>query len=220
MDAGEGLALLAVDVIEGGVRVTLSDGEILELAAESLPPALPAPGEVLPPATLGLLRDAAARKRIARRLFALLARRLQPRRALRRKLLEEGFPADALDSVLDRFADEGVHSDRLYAEAWCRDTVRLRPVGRRYLEGKLRERGVGSDLAAAVARETLSAGDEQRLCRAAARKWWRRQPGAADRRALARGERYLMGRGFPISVAGDVIRETVPDTVPDAEEAT
>jgi len=216
VDAGESLALLAVDEIEGGVRVTLSDGEILELAADSLPPALPAPGEVLPPPTLALLRDAAARKRIARRLFALLARRLQPRRALRRKLLEEGFHADVLETVLDRFTEEGVHSDRLYAEAWCRDTVRLRPVGRRYLEGKLRERGVASDLAAAVARETLPDADEQRLCRAAARKWWRRQPGAADRRALSRGERYLMGRGFPISVAGDVIRETVPE----AEEAT
>lgn len=216
MDAGEGLALLAVDEIEGGVRVTLSDGEILELAADSLPPALPAPGEVLPPPTLALLRDAAARKRIARRLFALLARRLQPRRALRRKLLEEGFPADALDMVLDRFAEEGVHSDRLYAEAWCRDTVRLRPVGRRYLEGKLRERGVGSDLAAAVARETLPDADERRLCREAARKWWRRQPGAADLRALSRGERYLMGRGFPIHVGGDIIRETAPE----AEEAT
>ncbi|MBU1073928.1 RecX family transcriptional regulator, partial [bacterium] len=125
-------------------------------------------------------------------------------------------PAGPLDEILDRFAAAGVHSDRLFAETWCRDTVRLRPVGRRYLESKLRERGVAAELAAVVVHEIVTDEDQHRHCRAAARKWWRRQRGAADLRALSRGERYLLGRGFPAALAGTVIRETVPD----AEEAT
>lgn len=216
MDDGGGPVLLAVEDTENGVRVTFDDGEILELAAESLPPALPAPGEAVSPDLLDRLRRADARKRIARRVFALLGRRLRTRRALRDKLLDEGYPAGPLDEVLDRFAEEGVHSDRQYAEAWCRDTMRLRPVGRRYLEGKLRERGVARDLAEAVVRELVTDADELRRCREAARKWWRRQGGATDLRALARGERYLMGRGFAPTDARPVIRETAPD----GQEAT
>ncbi len=216
MTAAGGPTLLSVAETASGVRVTFSDGEILELAAESLPPAFPTPGETVSAELLVRLREAAERKSIARRLFTLLGRRLQTRSALRRKLLDEGFAAGPLDEVLDRFAAEGVHSDRLFAEAWCRDTVRLRPVGRRYLESKLRERGVAADLAATVAREIVSDEDERRQCRAAALKWWRRQRGAADLRALSRGQRYLLGRGFPVALAGTVIRATVPG----AEEAT
>ncbi len=211
MAVDQGPTLVSVDKIGNGVRLSLSDGEILELAAESLPPALPAQGEVLSPALLEDLREAAARKNIARRVFKLLDRRLRTSRMMRRKLLEEGYSAEAVDAVLDRFEAEGIHSDRHFAEAWCRDTLRARPVGRRYLENKLRQQGVNADLAAAVVGEQLDPEDELGRCRAAAVKWWRRQRGLADTRTLARGVRYLLGRGFSPALSNRIIRETTPD---------
>jgi len=211
VDVVEGPTLISVDEIEHGVRLNLSDGETLELAAESLPPALPVAGEVVPPALLDDLREAAARKRIARRLFTLLGRRLHTRRTLSRKLREEGYPATAIDAVLERFAAEGIHSDRRFAEAWCRDTLRARPVGRRYLENKLRQQGVDADLAALVVGEQVDPEDDRQRCRQAAAKWWRRQRGAADLRALSRGQRFLRGRGFSPALSNQVIRATAPD---------
>ncbi len=211
MDVGEGPTLVSVDEIEHGVRLNLSDGETLELAAESLPPALPVAGEVVPAALLADLREADARKRIARRLFTLLGRRLRTRRSLRRKLIDEGYPATAVEAVLERFAEEGVHSDRRFAEAWCRDTLRARPVGRRYLENKLRQQGVDADLAAAVVGEQVDPEDDRLRCRQAAVKWWRRQHGTVDLRALSRGQRFLLGRGFSPVMSNQVIRATAPD---------
>ncbi len=210
MTDGEGPALVSMEQTGRDVRLTLDDGTTLELAAESLPPALPAPGETVPPDVLAELRDAAERKRVARRVFALLDRRLQTRRRLRRKLLDEGYADGPVDTVLDRFEAEGIHSDRRYAEAWCRDTVRARPVGRRYLEAKLREQGVDAGLAAATAAAALPPDAEHRAGHTAAHKWWRRQRGAVDVKALARGQRYLMGRGFPAAVAAEAVRAAAP----------
>lgn len=210
MTGGAEIRLISVDGADGDVRVALSDGETLELAAGSLPPALPEAGEVVPPGVLEALRDAAVRKRIARRVFRMLDRRLYPRVALRRKLLEAGFPPEPIETVLDRFAAEGLHSDRRYAEAWCRDALASRPVGRRYLVAKLAEKGIDRGLAAAVATELLPPAREAELARAAARAWWRRQRGERDPRTLARGRRFLAGRGFPPAIAGDAVRDAAP----------
>jgi len=209
-DAEAGIRLLSLDRGDSEARLGLSDGSVLEVAASSLPPDLPACGEVLPPPLLDALREAAVRKQIARRLFRELDRRLRTRADLRARLLAAGFPPGPVDEVLDRFAETGVHSDRRFAEAWCRDALRARPVGRRLLADRLARSGVPPDLADAVAAEQLPAGDEPELARRAARAWWRRQRGEVDARALARGQRFLIGRGFPPGTAGDAVRATAP----------
>ncbi len=208
--ADAGIRLLSLDRGESEARLALSDGTVLELAVASLPPDLPACGEVLPPALLAALHEAAIRKQIARRLFRELARRLRTRADLRVRLLAAGFPSGPVDEVLDRFADTGIHSDRRFAEAWCRDTLRAKPVGRRLLANRLARSGVPSALADRIAAEQLPPGDELELARAAARAWWRHQPGGIDARALAKGQRFLIGRGFPPGTAADAVRATVP----------
>jgi len=205
-----GIRLLALDRGDGEVRLALSDGTVLELATSSLPPGLPACGEILPSALLAALHEAAVRKQIARRLFRELDRRLRTRADLRSRLLAAGFPPGPVDEVLERFEETGVHSDRRFAEAWCRDTLRARPVGRRLIADRLARSGVPPSLAAAVAAEQLPPGDEAELARTAARSWWRRQRGDADARALAKGQRFLIGRGFPPGTAADAVRATVP----------
>lgn len=212
MDAASATTLVSLEGDDRNVRVVLSDGSELELAAESLPPALPVPGEALSPAVEAALRRAAARKTAAKLMFQLLDRRLRTRRDLQRKLEERGCDAEAASEVLDRFEAQGLHSDRHFAEAWCRDTVRGKAVGRRFLEAKLREKGVAGPLAAAVAAETLSEEEEQEAARRAAAAWWRRGRGAPDDpRTLAKGVRFLVGRGFPPGTAQAALRETADD---------
>jgi len=215
MGDGDGIRLVALERDGRNVRVLLSDGEQIELAEASLPPALSVSGAadgqpVLDDALLVELRAASERKRISAEVFRMIDRRLMTRRAILRKLVDKGFSEAAADQVLDLFAEQGLLSDRLFAEAWCRDALRTRAVGRRYLTAKLREKGIEAALADRVAAEQLDPDLERDLADRAADRWWSRQRGAVDRRLLAKGMRHLQGKGFAASLAGDAIRRGAP----------
>jgi SOS response regulatory protein OraA/RecX len=184
------------------VILTLSDGETLEVAPDAVPEeCLPAVGERIPAPLLAQLRRAAERKLIARRLFQLLDRQLYPLATLRRKLHEDGYAPDNVSAVLAEFAANGLHSDRHFAIAYCRDTLRRRPVGRRYLQAQLRQRRVPAAVAEAVIAEILPAEREAELALGASRRRWARLDGAMESAARAKVFRFLVSRGFPRSVA-------------------
>lgn len=186
------------------------DGGITyELAATSVPAGLPAPGGEISPALHREVALAAERKRAARRLFALLDRRLQPVARLRGKLLDEGYHPEAVATVIASMHEQGVHSDRQYADAWCRDCLLGKAVGRRYLEAKLRAAGLSPEVARQAANDALDARDEDRLAQAAAAAAWRRQP-AGGPRETARVVRFLVGRGFAPAVASRAARQACP----------
>lgn len=196
----------------GAVVVCLDDGQVLEIAPASLPEGLPPVGEIVPAPVHEALVLAAERKQVARKLFAMLDRRLQPVARLRRKLVDQGHTGEAVDAVLERMAAEGLYSDRRYAEAFCRDCLLNRAVGRRYLVDKLRGKQVPPGLAAEVAAEVLDDETERELALQAARSRWKRQRDPGDRKSLAKVVRYLQGRGFPAGLANWASRAEQPGT--------
>ncbi len=195
---------------EGEATLSLDGGEVLTVALESLPADLPPVGGEVEPDLLRRLREADQRKRIARRVFALLDRRLRPLADLRRRLTGEGFAPELVAAVLERFARDGVHSDARYAAAYCRDSLRRSPAGRRYLLAKLRERGVPAEVARRAVAEVLPPERERAEALAAARRRWAREA-RRDPRAEARVVRYLLGRGFPAALARRAVAEAAPD---------
>jgi len=199
----------------GSVHVVLDTGHRYELAPDSVPAGLPAAGETVPAAVLAEIALAAERKIVARRVFAMLDRHLQPVARLRTKLTERGYSVEAVDAVLDQMRAQGLHSDRRYAEAFCRDCLLSRTVGRRYLVQKLREKQVAGDLAATVATEVLDRETEAGLAARAASNRWRKIRGPADYKALAKVVRFLMGRGFDAGLANTAAREAQPAAVTD-----
>lgn len=196
---------------EGTVTLSLSDGEILEVAPDSLPENMPAVGEPLPAPLLDRLRAAAERKRIARRLFQLLNRRLYAIAVLQRKLQAEGFDRVSIKEVLAQFAERGLHSDRKFALAYCRDSLRRRPVGRRLLRAQLHQRQVSGSVADEVVAEVLTREQEEELALQAGRKRWLRSRPAASAAGEAAVVRFLMGRGFGAALARRVARRTAPE---------
>jgi len=201
----------------GAVHLALDTGHRYELAPGSVPSGLPAVGEVVPAVVLQEIVLAAERKIVARRVFAMLDRRLQPVARLRRKLTERGHSTEAVDAVLDQMRVQELYSDRRYAEAFCRDCLLSRAVGRRYLVRKLREKQVDGHLAATVAAEILDRETETELATRAATGRWRRMRGPADYKALAKVVRFLMGRGFDAGLANTAARRTQPVTDAEAE---
>ena len=192
---------------QGTVFLALDNGEVLELAPQSVPRALPAAGESISSPLLAEIRLAAERKIVARRLFAMLDRRLYPVARLRAKLDEGGYSDEAIEAVLEQMAANGIYSDRQFAEAYCRDCLRSKAVGRRYLENKLREKRVSKEMASTVPSEILDTETEKELALKAARDRWPRVSGLEKRKAEARITRFLIGRGFPVGVARQAVRQ-------------
>lgn len=224
MTAGEPIELIAAREEQGSITLVLSTGEEFELAPESVPADLPVLGAAIPPRMLAEIREAAERKIIARRLFAMLDRRLQPRAKLVEKLEQKGHDRSVIEGVLDRMQERGIHSDRVYAEAWCRDCLLQRAVGRRYLVDKLRAQRVDVNLARTVAETVLDPARERELAFEAARRRWRRTPLPPDyenrRKAEAKVIRFLQGRGFNTGLALEAMRDTRPaETMKEDEEA-
>ncbi len=195
-----------------------ADGETLEIAATSLPPDLPAVGRPVGPELLERLREAAERKRIARRVFALLDRRLYPLAALRAKLDEYGFDPGRSDEVLAEFSARGLHSDLHFAEAFCRDTLSRKPVGRHYLLARLRRHRVPESVAREAVDAVLDDRRQESLARRAAEVRWRRGGTASGRRGLAAVVRFLHGRGFPVGLSRRVAGEMEPVVGNEPEE--
>ena len=192
------------------VFLILDDGETLELAVSSVPEDMPEIGGSISSPLLAELRLAAQRKNVARRIFSLLDRRLMPVAKIRGKLLDEEFPEDAVDAVLERMSKQGLYSDQMYAAAYCRDTLSTKLVGRRYLESKLWSRQVSMDIAREVVAENLDEGTEADLAHKAARWKWQRMRGQSDRKAEEKVARYLVGRGFPTGLAWKAVRQNKP----------
>lgn len=193
----------------GAVVLRLADGQTLEVAPEAVPPGLPGVGGRLDAPLLAALREAAARKQVARRLLAMLARRLDSRERLLAKLCAQGFAPATVAAVLAEAEVQGLCSDRLFAAAYCRDTLRERAVGRLWLKARLCEKGVTAALADAVSAEQLPPASERELAaRAAAARWVRER--TRDWRALARVQRFLVSRGFAPAMAGEAARAARP----------
>ncbi len=196
------------------VFLTLDQGEVLELALSSVPANLPEIGESISSPLLAEIRLAAERKQVARRVFAMLDRRLMPLARLRQKLIDREFSEPAIDAVLEQMGQQGLYSDRVYAAAYCRDTLAGKLVGRRYLEKKLWEKQVPSNIARDVVAENLDDETESNLAHRAAEWKWCRMGGRLDRKAEEKVARYLVGRGFPTGLVWKAVRKNKPESEP------
>ena len=131
----------------------------------------------------------------------MLARREYGRAELRARLVMRGVPEVEVDAALDELARRGLLSDARYAEAVV--AQKAGRYGRRAIAHALKEKGV-DEAAAASALTALAGRDEVDEALAL----WRRRYGAppADEREKARHVRFLLSRGYSMSVALKVLR--------------
>ena len=131
----------------------------------------------------------------------MLARREYGRAELRARLLMRGVAETDADAALDELARRGLLSDARYAEAVV--AQKAGRYGRRAIAHALKEKGV-DEAAAASALTALAGRDEVDEALAL----WRRRYGSppADEREKARQVRFLVSRGYSMSVALKVLR--------------
>ena len=143
-------------------------------------------------------RPAASIKAIAVRL---LARREYGRAELAARLRARGAAADAVERTLDELTALGYLSDARFADALVASRSGL--FSRRAIAHELKDKRIAED-AARTALAVIDGRDES----AEAAALWARRFGAAprDEREKARHVRFLLSRGYSISIALKVLR--------------
>jgi regulatory protein len=131
----------------------------------------------------------------------MLARREYGRSELRARLAARGMAAGEVERALDELERRGLLSDARYAEALV--AQKAGRYGRRAIAHELKEKGV-DQAAAASALGALAGRDEADEAYALWQRRFGRQP--ADQREKARQVRFLLSRGYAMSVALKVLR--------------
>lgn len=143
-------------------------------------------------------------------VYNQLAYSAKTRGQLRKKLQSEGFEAEFIEPLLDKFEAAKLIDDAEYAETFVRQKSRTKKLSRAALRRELAERGVrGEEAENALAQRT----DEQEREDAAELVRKKLRPGMdlSDRAEKDRVTRRLLGmlarRGYSSSVSMSVIRE-------------
>ena len=143
-------------------------------------------------------------------VYNQLAYSAKTRGQLRKKLQSEGFEAEPIEPLLDKFEAAKLIDDAEYAETFVRQKSRTKKLSRAALRRELAERGVrGEEAENALAQRT----DEQEREDAAELVRKKLRPGMdlSDRAEKDRVTRRLLGmlarRGYSSSVSMSVIRE-------------
>ena len=143
-------------------------------------------------------------------VYNQLAYSAKTRGQLRKKLQAEGFDAELIESLLDKFEAAKLIDDAEYAQTFVAQKSRTKKLSRAALRRELAERGVrGEEAENALAQRT----DEQEREDAAELVRKKLRPGMdfSDRTEKDRVTRRLLGmlarRGYSSSVSMSVIRE-------------
>ena len=77
----------------------------------------------------------------------LLNYRLRTEKELRQRLQKKGLSVDAIGRAIDKLTSLGLVDDLRFAEAFVSSKIASKPIGKRELERKLREKGVPKETA-------------------------------------------------------------------------
>ncbi|MEA2013813.1 MAG: regulatory protein RecX [Thermodesulfobacteriota bacterium] len=129
------------------------------------------------------------------------------------RLSEKGFDDAIIKKVVDRFTDLGYLNDSNFARQWARRLAVSRQWGDKKIEASLFEKGISRDLIKKAIDEAREEKDERCAIEELVEKRLRRESESEvfsykGRRRVTQG---LVGRGFPVVLILDVLKEMGAD---------
>lgn len=151
------------------------------------------------------MSEAPDRDELLAQAMRWLARREYSVHELGQRLRDKGYPAADVAGVLEELQDQGLVSDRRFAEALVRSRTE-RGYGPMKIAHELRAKGVDDPLIEEIVE------DDNDYWTARLRELWEKRFGRApgDYREWARQARGLQSRGF----TAEQVRRVVPDIEP------
>ncbi len=165
-----------------------------------------AEGDEVDDARLAELRREGERRYALERAYRLLAARDRSEAEMRQRLQQIGFDEETVEHTLGVLRRQKYLDDRAFAERFARSQLAVRPVGRRELQRRLREKGIHEDLLAEVLSAVYPESEEEELARREAVRRLRRYRNETDRRRVrSRIASFLARRGFEWPVVQSVL---------------
>ena len=130
------------------------------------------------------------------------------RAQLAQAMCRGGVPADAAETVLNRFTDVGLIDDAAFARAWVESRHHSRGLSRRSLSAELRRHGVDrEDISEAV--EALDPDQEVATARRLVERKLASTRGRPHETRVRQAAGMLARKGYPPGLAFRLIRETM-----------
>ena len=139
----------------------------------------------------------------------LLTQRARSRAELAKALTKRGMPDDAATRVLDRFVEVGLIDDAALAAGLAQAQHRERGLARRAVAAKLRERGLGDEVEAALT--GIDSDDERARAAELVQKRLRSLTGLPPEVQARRLVGLLARKGYSSGLAYAVVREALAD---------
>ncbi|MBR9975773.1 MAG: RecX family transcriptional regulator [Bacteroidetes bacterium] len=143
-------------------------------------------------------------KLVAERLLGV---RMRSERELRQRLLQKGFPPEAVDETIAVFLRVNLLDDAEFARLWVRDRLRLRPRSSSFLRRELRSKGVKDDIITQVLADAFEHKEDIDVARELAASYCRKHPSLEADVLKRRLVGFLQRKGYSASVVYDVVGE-------------
>ena len=119
---------------------------------------------------------------------------------------QRGHTARAIETALDRLVNDKLIDDERYAHNKAHSIARSRVSGPRYIEAKLRAKGIDTDQARHAASEALEGVDQTQAATELAERWAASLPASLEPEAR---KRRLIGRLARRGFDHDTVRKAV-----------
>jgi regulatory protein len=136
---------------------------------------------------------------------------------IQRRLSEQGYEAQVVETAIQRMKENGILGDDQFAQDWVENRTTFRPRSKRMLALELRQKGVAEE---AIQKALAETQDEDSLAYQTAIKYARRLAGTDWETFRKRLGAYLMRRGFSYGTTAPVLRQVWEETQSSASSNT
>lgn len=150
---------------------------------------------------------------------SILSRRDHSEAEVRLKLKCKGFGNEQIEEAVRWLYNNKLLDDEAYVRRYVESVIASKPVGRRWIVAKLRQRGISADMARQAVEKLISDKQELELLEQAADSWGRSHPSTSLRTSTRykddpstelrvdpqRLHRFLLSRGFSFETVSSFI---------------
>ena len=146
-------------------------------------------------------------KRIRERILYIISDYDRPKKAIRQKLLDAGYPDEIVDEAIRHSEEYHYIDDRSYACNLAESLANNRHAGKRYIRNKLYEKGISATIIDEVLDEIEI--DEASQIESAIRKkgYHIEEIAELDDKEIGKLYAYLCRKGFSSSIIRSIIRK-------------